>query len=46
MYATEQHVICLLQFGYFAFVEVISPMLKNAKNASEHIALNWKIWTI
>ena len=45
-YATEEHVVCLLQSRCFAFVEVISPMLKNAKNVNEHIPLNWQIWKI
>ena len=45
-YAIEKHVVCILQSGRFAFVEAISPMLKNAKNANEHIPLNWQIWKI
>ena len=39
MYATLQHLVSLPQLGCFAFVQVISPLLKNPKNANEHIAL-------
>ena len=42
MHATLQHLISLPQSGCFAFVQVISPLLKNAKNANEHIAFNLK----